>query len=179
MQPLDTPPRRDPLEPRAERRVAAGPGKEPARQRAIVEPVPPTRIGSRPRAVMSRIDGGRLARVARRRVLLGRIRDVDHVMRNALAGGDRHLVGADVEPAVDGRRVAADDFAVEPLRERDAERALAGGGRTEDRDEPRPLPSPRRERAHDRERRQDGQQQQQADLLRPRRLHHDPGFSLK
>ena len=65
-----------------------------------------------------------------------RVGDVDQMMRDAAALVDRHLVGADVEAAIDGRRVAADDLAVEPLRERDAERALAGRGRPEDGDEP-------------------------------------------
>ena len=45
----------------------------------------------------------------------------------------RHLVGADVEPPIDRRRIAADDFAAVPQRQLDAERALAGGGGTQDR----------------------------------------------
>jgi hypothetical protein len=44
---------------------------------------------------------------------------------------ERHLVGADVEAAVDGRRVATDDLAAEPFRQREREGALPGGGRTE------------------------------------------------
>ena len=73
-----------------------------------------------------------------------RIGDVDQMVRDAAALGQRHLVGADVESAIDGGRIAADDFPAEPLRERDAERALAGGGRAEDRDERGRVREPRR-----------------------------------
>jgi hypothetical protein len=44
----------------------------------------------------------------------------------------RHLVGADVEAAIDGRRVTADDFAAVPERQLEAERAFASGSRAED-----------------------------------------------
>ena len=120
---------------------------------------------------MSRIARRRVARVPRRRVLLGRIGDVDQVMRDAALLGERHLVGADVEAAVDRGRIAVDDLAAEAAGQRDAERALAGRGRAEDRDEPR--------RAHGRERRAThartntsttsaASSDQQPELLRPR-----------
>ena len=48
---------------------------------------------------------------------------------------ERHLVGADIEAAIDRRRVAIDDLAAIALRQREAERALAGGGWPEDGDE--------------------------------------------
>jgi hypothetical protein len=54
-------------------------------------------------------------------------------MGNASALGQRHLVGTDVEAAVHGRRIAADDFAAAPQRELDAERALARRRRSENR----------------------------------------------
>ena len=112
-----------------------GPGKQPADQRAVVE----AGAADENRQLAARGDVAdrrrRFARVARRRVLLGRIGDVDQMVRNALLLGERHLVGADVEAAIHGGRVAADDFAVEAARERDAERALAGRGRADDRDE--------------------------------------------
>ena len=146
VQPFDPSAVGNALEPRAERGVARGPRKEPARQRSVVQ----AGAADQDRQAAARgdvaDDGRRLARIPRRRVLLGRIGDVDQVMGNALAGGRRHLVGADVEAAVDGRRVTADDLAVEPVGERDAERALAGRGRTDDRDEPRRVPSRARER---------------------------------
>ena len=82
-----------------------------------------------PRAVISADDRRRFARVSSRRVLLGRIRHIHHVMRNPLLLLHRHLVGADVEAAIDRGRVAGDDFPTEQLRERDAERALARRGR--------------------------------------------------
>ena len=46
-----------------------------------------------------------------------------------------HLVGADVEAAVDGRRIATDDLAAEPFRQRERERALPGRGGTENGDD--------------------------------------------
>ena len=48
------------------------------------------------------------------------------MMRNPRALSQRHLVGTDVESAIDGRRVTADDLPAQPSRERDAERALPG-----------------------------------------------------
>ena len=78
---------------------------------------------------------GGVARVLRRRVLVGRIDDVDQVVRNAAPLGQRHLVGADVEAAIDRRRVAVDDLAAEPLGQRQRQRALAGRGRPEHRDD--------------------------------------------
>ena len=88
------------------------------------------------------------------------------MMRDAAARRDRHLVGADVEAAIDGCRIAADDLAVEALGERDGEGALAGGGRAEDRHEPGPRVHGVRQRAQERQRRQHRQQHHQADLLR-------------
>jgi hypothetical protein len=54
------------------------------------------------------------------------------VVRNATPIGQRRLVRADIDPAIDGRGVARDDFAFERFRQVDAERALAGGRRTDD-----------------------------------------------
>ena len=44
----------------------------------------------------------------------------------------RDFVGADIEPAIHGRRIAADHFPIETLRERDAQRALARCGWPDD-----------------------------------------------
>ena len=68
-------------------------------------------IGSFPRARMSRTTSAASRAYRAARVLLGRIRHVHHVMRDAalLLGG--HFVGADVEAAIDGRRIATDDLA--------------------------------------------------------------------
>ncbi len=70
---------------------------------------------------------------ARRRVRLGRVEDVDQVVRHARALGGRGLGGADVHAAVDERRVDADDLdrpAVGGERLGDGQRGggLAGGG---------------------------------------------------
>ena len=48
-------------------------------------------------------------------------------MRDAALPAGRHLVGADVEAAIDGGGVAADDLSVEAFGESEAERALARG----------------------------------------------------
>ena len=76
--------------------------------------------------------GRGFARVACRGVLLSRIGDVDQMMRNPASIGDAQLVGADIEPPIHGRRIAIDDFAPESLAERQRERALPGGGRSQD-----------------------------------------------
>ena len=80
--------------------------------------------------------GGRIRPVARRRVHLGRLDDVDEVVRNAAALSGVELVGADVEAAVDGRRIAGNDLAVEGLRNGERQGALAAGRRANDGDEP-------------------------------------------
>jgi hypothetical protein len=54
------------------------------------------------------------------------------VVRNAAPIGRQRLVRADVDAAINGRRVAGDDLAVERLRQADAERTLAGRRRTDD-----------------------------------------------
>ena len=122
-------------------RVAARPGKQSARQRPVVEPgaADENRQLAAGRDVADR--RRRFAGVARRRILLERIGNVDHVMGNALLLAGRHLVRADVETAIDGGGIAADDFAVQPARERDAERALAGRRGADDRDESRHVSS--------------------------------------
>ena len=74
-------------------------------------------------------------RVARRGVDLGRLDDVDEMVRDALLRLGRHLVGADVEAAIDRGRVAGDDLAAEVTRHRQRQRRLAGGRRSEDGDE--------------------------------------------
>ena len=73
--------------------------------------------------------GGRFRRVARDGVVLRRVGDVDHVVRHALHFLRRGLGRADVHAAVDLHRVGRDDLAAEPLREHDAQRGLARGGR--------------------------------------------------
>ena len=50
------------------------------------------------------------------------------MVRNAALLGDGHLVGADVEAAVDRGRVAVDDLAAEALGGGQGQRRLAGGG---------------------------------------------------
>src|SRR6185369_1355460 len=63
-----------------------------------------------------------------------RIDDVDQVMRDPAPIGHRHFVGADVEPAIDGGRVAVDDLAVVALGNRQRQRALPRRGRAENGD---------------------------------------------
>ena len=75
--------------------------------------------------------GGRILRVLSGGVLVGGIHDVDEVMPDPAPLVDGHLVRADVEPAVDGRRIAVDDFAVVPPGQRESQRAFPGRRRAE------------------------------------------------
>ena len=84
------------------------------------------------------------------------------------AGGD--LVGADVEAAIDGRRVAVDDLAAVALGQGQRQRALAGGGRPEDRDD-RPASSDACDDVDD----EDEEEDQETELLR---AGHRGGVSL-
>ena len=59
---------------------------------------------------------------ARRRIALGRVDDVDQVVRHGGALGGARLGGADVHAAVDERRVDADDLDRTPRRERGGDR---------------------------------------------------------
>jgi hypothetical protein len=59
------------------------------------------------------------------------------VVRDAALLVERHLVGADVEAPIDGGRIAGDDFPAEALGQRQRQRALAGGGRADDREQQR------------------------------------------
>ncbi len=112
-------------------RVAAGPGNSPRVSARIVE----AGAADEDRQAPARVDVadrvGRVARELRRRVLVGRIGDVDQVMRDAAPVGRRHLVGADVEAAIDGGRIAVDDLAAEALgkRERRARSCRSRSGR--------------------------------------------------
>ena len=63
---------------------------------------------------------------ARRRVALGRIDDVDQVVRHRGALGRARLGGADVHAAVDQRRVDADDLDRAARRERGGDRQRGG-----------------------------------------------------
>ena len=72
------------LEPlRGARRPCPDPETARASARDSRSPVPPTRIGTRPRAWMSAITRRRVARVIGRRVFVRRIDDVDQMMRDA------------------------------------------------------------------------------------------------
>ena len=77
------------FEPRAQRVVARRARKQAARQRAVIEAGAADEDRQLPRAWMSRIDRRRVARVLRGGVLLGRIGDVDQVMRDAALLRDR------------------------------------------------------------------------------------------
>src|SRR5207253_1786788 len=105
--------------------------KQSARQRPEVKPG--SADDERQMATsVNRTDGGRrVARILRRRVLLGGLRDVNQVMRDAVLLLDPDLVRADVESAVDRSRVAVDDLAAVAGRECQRQRALSRRGRTE------------------------------------------------
>jgi hypothetical protein len=66
------------------------------------------------------------------RIDLGWIGDIDQMMRNAPPLFERELVGADIEPPVDGGGIAIDDLAVEQRGKRQAEGALPARRRSQD-----------------------------------------------
>ncbi len=152
----------------AKRRIAAGAGKEAARQRAIVEAGAAGQNRDQP-ARMDRSDRrGGVARVLGGRVFVGWIRDVDQMVWNTAPLRERQLVGPDVEPAVDGGRVAVDDFPAVPLGDGQRQRALPRRGRAENGDDEtrshcRALPH-----AQEHVRDEGDQQDHEAELLRPR-----------
>src|SRR6185436_297008 len=80
---------RDLVEPGAKRVIRAGPGKQAARQRAVVEAGAADQDGQ----LAARVDvanGGRgIARELRGRIDLGWIRDVDQMVRDATARVER------------------------------------------------------------------------------------------
>ena len=118
VQPFGAAARGEPVETVAQRLVGARAGKQAANQRPVVEPGAADENRQPPARVHVAHDGGRVARVLRRGVDLGRVGDVDQVVRDALPIGGRQLVGADVEAAVDRGRVAVEDLAAEPVGQR-------------------------------------------------------------
>src|SRR5688572_10649553 len=122
-----------PVQPRSQSVVSAWPGEETARERTVVK----ARASDDDRQAAAPMDlpnaRGGIARKLRRRIHLGRLRDVDEVMWDTPPRLSWQLVGAYVEAAVHGRGIAVDDFAAMPLGERKGERALPRRGRAEDR----------------------------------------------
>src|SRR5687768_4026670 len=105
----------DALQPPPKLSIFAGPWKQAAGQRAIVEPGAAGENRQLPPFMNAGNDPSRVARIVRGGVLLRRAGDVDQVMRNAAALMQRNLIGADIEPAIDGSGIAVDDLAVESL----------------------------------------------------------------
>jgi hypothetical protein len=97
VQPFGPAPGRDAIETIAQRLVGARARKQAAHERAVVEPVPPTRIGRRPRAWTSRMTAA-----ASRANCAAVYTSVGSAMSmrwcaDALPVRGRHLVGPDVE----------------------------------------------------------------------------------
>ena len=130
----------DPLavEPLLQGRPYVGVGRrdlEPVERRPHVEPRP-ARDHGHGAAGQHGVDvGPRVPLVGGDAGLLGHVEHVELVVRDAVPLLGRHLGGADVHPAVELRGVGADDLAAQPLRERDGEVGLAGGGRADDSDD--------------------------------------------
>jgi hypothetical protein len=89
-------------------------------------------------------------------------------MRNAAAFGGGHLIGTDVEPSIDGSRIAADDLAASLQGQLDAKRTLARGGWPQDGENRWAQGSGPEEHERD----NDPQQDQQPKLLRAGRERH-------
>jgi hypothetical protein len=133
MQAFRSPARRNAIQARAKRLVGAGSGKQPSRQRAVIEAGAADQERHVPACVHVANDAIGVARVLRRCVHVSRIGDVDQVMRNAALFGGRHFVGADVEPPIHGRGITVENLAANPLRQRQSQRALPGRRRSEHR----------------------------------------------
>ena len=118
MQRLDPAPSSHPAEPSAQRRVPTRPGEETAGQRPIVEPA--TAHDHRKSVTGGDLTdhSGGVATKARSGVDLGRLGDVDQMVRDTASLRGRDLVGTDIEASVDGRRVAIDDFTADLRRDR-------------------------------------------------------------
>ena len=124
--------RQSPRAARAAPASRAGPGKQAAGQRPIVEPGAADDESAAGRARECRGS----PRQRRARSCAAVYSSVGSTMSIRWCGmprrsADRHLVGADVEAAIDRGRVAVDDLAAEPLGQRQRQRALAGRGRPE------------------------------------------------
>ena len=91
------------LEARAQIRIATRSGEQTARQSAVIQPRAAHHDWQPPAPMNVADDRSRVTRVLRGRVLVGRIRDIDQVMRNAAAVRRLEFVSADIEPAVDRR----------------------------------------------------------------------------
>src|SRR5437867_3992854 len=125
----------DGLQSRPQRGIPSRPRKQTPRQRTVVKTGAAGEDGETAAGMNVPHDRGRVARKLRRGVLVGRLDDVDKVVRDAAAIGGRDLVGADVEAAVHRRRIAVDDFAAEPLRDGQGQGALSRRSRAENRNE--------------------------------------------
>ena len=147
MQTFGAPAGGEAVEPIPQRLVGAGTGKQAPHERPVVEPGAADQNREPPAPVHVADGGGRIARVLRGGIDLGGVGNVDEVVRDALPVAGGHLVGADVEAAVDRGRVAVEDLAVELAGQRQSERALPRRGRPQHRQDPRPTHRPLMRRA--------------------------------
>ena len=111
------------------RGIGLGQRGKSLRERAEVEPGAAREQRHAPFARDGFHRGERIAAELGGRVRLRRIANVDQPVRMAR---ERRRVGlrrADVEPAIDQRRIDADQFHRQILRQRDRQAGLAGGGR--------------------------------------------------
>jgi hypothetical protein len=97
-------------------------------------PVPPTSIGTRPRARISSILLPRVARPPPRAEPLRRLHQVDPPVRHLRPLLRRRLGRPHVHPAEHRARVHGDDLAVQTPRDLDRQRGLAGAGGAEQRE---------------------------------------------
>ncbi len=136
MKSLDASTVRHAVEARAQRLITFRSRKHAADERTQIEAGPSN--DDRQTAACGDVSrgGGRIRPVSRRRIHLGWLDHVDEVVRNAAALSGVELVGADVEAAIDDRRIAANDLAVEGLGNGERQGALAAGRWANDRDEP-------------------------------------------
>lgn len=119
------------IECRTDLRIGARQVVEPLRQRLVVQ----HRAAREQRRAAARDDLAdqpqRVRTEFRGRIRVGRVDDVDQVMRHARAFLARRFRGADIHVAVDERRIDADDLDRAARGERQRRRGLAGSGGAE------------------------------------------------
>ena len=117
------------LQPQAELAIGARPLEQAAEQRLQVE----RRTADEENSLAPRLD---LAGCLRRPLAIGGdagrfpgVDDVDQVVRDAAALGERRLGRRDIHPAVQGHRVERDHLGIQPARQGHANSRLARGRR--------------------------------------------------
>jgi hypothetical protein len=182
MQPLDPTFSGDAVQSGPQGVIGARPGKETAGQGTVIETGATHEEWEAAARVNLPDDPGGITGKRGGGVHLRRVSEINEVMPDSAALLDGQLVGADVEASVHRGGIAVDDFSIVPFREAETEGTLSGSGRTEDGHNNRAhvtqlvegLPAD----PHDHVRDEDCEDDQEPELLSPRRHDQFGGSSL-